>query len=334
MSTRASPAVIGAFALGAIALAVGLVIFVTSLKLFSQEETFVLYFNESVNGLSIGSPVKLRGVPIGRVSDVRINWNQVDDSVVPVLVSIDLTRLSSRLGASLNLEDDGEFYAQVRRGLRGKLQIESLITNLLFVELTYVGPGHPARFWQDKRLHKEIPTIPSAMAAFGESAPDLLAKFIAIDTKAISDGVVRALDTFNQRLEALDTAGLSTSFNRMAVAVADLAQSPALASALEQLDSTLHSYRILAERLDGKVGPLADEARSVLADMNQTLGQVSAAVEDLRMVLHPESPLLYEAARALESVGEAARAARGLLNAAERQPNIWLTGKPENTAQP
>ena len=109
MSTRASPAVIGAFALGAIALAVGLVIFVTSLKLFSQEETFVLYFNESVNGLSIGSPVKLRGVPIGRVSDVRINWNQVDDSVVPVLVSIDLTRLSSRLGASLNLEDDGEF---------------------------------------------------------------------------------------------------------------------------------------------------------------------------------------------------------------------------------
>ena len=61
-----NPTLVGLFVLASAFLAMGTVIFVASMKLFRAEATVLVYFDESVNGLSIGSPVKFKGVPIGR----------------------------------------------------------------------------------------------------------------------------------------------------------------------------------------------------------------------------------------------------------------------------
>ena len=76
MNKKISPAVIGAFVLGAVALIVIAILVFGSGRLFRQTKDFVLYFDNSVNGLRIGAPVKIKGVEIGSVKDIRLQLEQ------------------------------------------------------------------------------------------------------------------------------------------------------------------------------------------------------------------------------------------------------------------
>ena len=74
MSNRANPAVIGAFVVGAVALAVtGLLIFGSG-KLFKRTTKAVCFFTGDVMGLNVGAPVKFKGVDVGSVAEVRLRW--------------------------------------------------------------------------------------------------------------------------------------------------------------------------------------------------------------------------------------------------------------------
>ena len=72
MKTKLSPATIGAFVLGAFGLIVIALLSFGGVSLFSKPQRFVVYFDESIHGLDLGSPVKLRGVRVGRVVDLNI----------------------------------------------------------------------------------------------------------------------------------------------------------------------------------------------------------------------------------------------------------------------
>ena len=68
MSAKANPVTIGLFVSLAFLLAVLCVVYLGAASAFRDNTTFILYFEDSVNGLSEGSPVKFKGVPIGKVS--------------------------------------------------------------------------------------------------------------------------------------------------------------------------------------------------------------------------------------------------------------------------
>ncbi|MEA3148208.1 MAG: phospholipid/cholesterol/gamma-HCH transport system substrate-binding protein, partial [Verrucomicrobiota bacterium] len=74
MSQKANPTLIGAFVFGAIVIAVGAVIFFGSANLFAKKQLFETYFNQSVNGLGIGSNVKYKGVTVGKVTKVQLKF--------------------------------------------------------------------------------------------------------------------------------------------------------------------------------------------------------------------------------------------------------------------
>src|SRR5262245_36936656 len=74
MSTRANPAVIGGFVVGAVVLLVVALLVWGGTGLFRTKLNYVLFFDSAVTGLNKGGPVLARGVKVGEVTDVQIQW--------------------------------------------------------------------------------------------------------------------------------------------------------------------------------------------------------------------------------------------------------------------
>ena len=71
MKTKISPAVVGMFVIGAMMLIIVALLAFGGVNFFSKPQRFLVYFDESIHGLDMGSPVKLRGVRVGRVLSMR-----------------------------------------------------------------------------------------------------------------------------------------------------------------------------------------------------------------------------------------------------------------------
>jgi len=70
MSVKTHPRLVGAFVLGAVALVLAAIVFLSSGALFEQRDRFVVFFPGSVRGLQTGSAVTFRGVKVGEVVEV------------------------------------------------------------------------------------------------------------------------------------------------------------------------------------------------------------------------------------------------------------------------
>ena len=73
MKTKVSPTVVGLFVLGACALAVAALLMFGDVSFFSKPQRFVVYFNESIHGLDLGSPLKLRAEVEADRKSTRLN---------------------------------------------------------------------------------------------------------------------------------------------------------------------------------------------------------------------------------------------------------------------
>jgi paraquat-inducible protein B len=98
MSQKANPTLIGAFVFGAIIIAIGAILFFGSANLFAKKQLFETYFNQSVNGLGIGSNVKYKGVTVGKVTKVQLKFQGPDEApIVKVLYEINTDNLSEQV---------------------------------------------------------------------------------------------------------------------------------------------------------------------------------------------------------------------------------------------
>ena len=157
MSRRANPSVIGAFVLGAVGLAVAAVLVFGSGTFFEERNPFVLYFDSSVKGLEVGSPVIFQGVEVGTVTTVNALIN-FETGVVAIPVYIEIVRGRVTVVGDPGVE--GGVASEIKRGMRARLKSLSLITGKLYVDLDYY-PDKPAVFKGFDPDTPEIPTIPS-----------------------------------------------------------------------------------------------------------------------------------------------------------------------------
>src|SRR5712671_2745760 len=120
MSRRANPKVVGAFVLTAIALLVGAALVFGSFTFFETTRKFVVFFEGSVDGLTAGSAVLFRGVPLGRVVDVGIRYDPRDSSFeIPVIIEI-RPGVIARYSPPTTLDSEG-LKRLVNEGLRARL---------------------------------------------------------------------------------------------------------------------------------------------------------------------------------------------------------------------
>jgi len=311
---RASSAVIGAFVLGAIALAViGITIFGSG-KLFRKTTTFVMYFPGSVDGLNVGAPVKFKGVEIGSVTQIRINLGEyrTQDARIPVFVEIDDARASQE-GAE---NSAGYVHTLIHdRGLRAQLQPQSLLTGLLFVQLDFFPNTPIVTVLPADSPYREMPTVPTTLAEVQQTITRILAKLDKADVEG-------TLATAGEALEGIRNVVTSPELRQFGAA---------LPGALANVDRAVTSFRQLTTNLDGETGPLVAGLRQAATQADETLREWKGTATLLNGPLEPDSALRNQLTTALDELTGAARSVRLLADFLERNPSAVLRGRPENS---
>lgn len=325
MSKKANPTLIGGFVLGAIALAtVGVLAFAHGS--FSTAVKNIVYFDGSVNGLNIGAPVKLKGVSVGKVTDILVMYDELRGKVVtPVLIEFEPGKIYDMQGRAMSGASAGGMKKLVDQGLRAQLQSQSLVTGQLFVEINF-RPETPVKLMAGENPpYPEIPSIPSPKEQLENTIDEVVSQ-------------VRKMP-IQQTFEALLNSILELE---------KLIKSPEVAVSLSTLEHTLQDTQKLIHDLDGKVEPLASdlhgtlkESRLLLENINKNsvpvllsareamrstqdaMGQAKATLATLDQAAGQNAAF----DSALRDLGSAAKSLRILADYLERHPDAVLYGK-------
>jgi len=196
---------IGLFVLaGFVLLAAGLM-FLGGDRMFRPRLYLETYVDGTVQGLDLGSPVKFRGVDIGRVSRIDFCFNEY--GVQPeggrldyVYIEMEVTKEVFRGMFSEGVEEI--IAAAVEQGLRVLIQPQG-ITGLNYAELNYVdqpGRAEPLRIWWTPR-HPYIPSAPGTLTSLLDSVNNIMDTFQALDIQDTMRDVNAALRSANTALE-------------------------------------------------------------------------------------------------------------------------------------
>lgn len=333
MSRAVNPARIGLFVVIGFVLAVGTLLYVGSVRLFQKEVVFLTYFKESVNGLSVGSPVKFKGVAVGTVSAIRLNYNQdptLEGSYIPVFIRINESKVSGKEGGAshVDISDWNEFARQVRNGLRARLQLESIITGQLFIELDYFAePGADFRLVQAEVEYREIPSMPSVMAEIGSSASEILATVGTIDLKEIGDGLTELLKKLNLAVDQLDVAQWNQSLVTAGGELERILKELDFKPALEHAEAVLARLEGVSNKLDSGLPEVMADYHRIIGELSATLERGNAVLSNLDQFTAPDAGVQRELIQALRDLQSAARSARELMNYLDRNPRALLTGR-------
>lgn len=329
MKTKVSPAVVGLFVLGALALGLGALFSFGGVNFFSRPERFVVYFDESIHGLDLGSPVKLRGVRVGRVVDINLRYvPTANRSVVGVCCELNRNLIADEKGQLIDVSKPGQLQGLVDRGLRAQLGVIGLATGLLFVELDFVDPVvYPTKTRADLvSKYIEMPSMPSAISEFQSNLTVILNNLKQVDFNALVLEVQGLLADTRQKIKAMDTGALVAEWAQAGTAVRDLAASP-------ELKQSLASFGAVAGKLDlilddyVQNGPKGGDIAKSLEEVRSTVKAFNSTAVTLQKFVNAQQGLGDEAAQALFKLGEAATAVRGLADFLERNPSALLSGR-------
>ena len=303
-SRRANPTAIGAFALGAIALAVAAALILGSGRFLHEPDIWVAYFDSSVVGLDKGAPVLFRGVRIGRVTDIQVYIDPVEDRfATPVFMDLNQGGAALDIDADVPIDTRETIERWISEGLRARLQSQSIVTGKLYVEIVF----HPHDPIEMKGIYPgipEIPTVPTPLEELGERLSNAM-----------------------KRLEEMPLEEALENLNGTLASAKDLLGSEDLKSAVANLDAALSETRTLVQRINRGYGRVEGNVDATLDEARVALEQLNAAIEDVRGLIRPGSPMHYEFQTAMEELALMARSVRVLSDSINRDPNQIIFGK-------
>lgn len=320
---RANPTAIGSFLIGAVIIIVAGTAILAGNTWFTNRTTFVSYFKETVNGLEEGAPVKFQGAPVGTVSNIRIQIDERDKTFqVQVEYEIDIKSLRTQLGTYVNLSQQPVLDQQIKDGLRAQLQMESIVSGMLYIELSYRKDAKPPELEPRATKWPEIPTTPSLMAALGTGAGSVVAE------------VVKVLFKVNEMLAAIDMPEINAAVVASAHSVQRLVDAPELRAALKevpnmtaQLNRTMARVDTLAATANAAIDPMATDLKGATKELHATLQSLRRTIDETQGLLSTDSGLGFGLEAALVNMKEATNALRQLMDAIERNPDMLLRGK-------
>ena len=328
MKTKISPATVGMFVLGALAIfIVGFLSFGGS-NIFSRPSRFSIYFEESVSGLDPGAPLKFNGVRIGRVAAVNVRYDAATKkALVQTICEINRNVLTDSAGVTIDLTNPAVLQDLIDRGLRARLNLTG-ITGLLFVELDFEDvskyPANP-RFMAEP--FPVVPAIPSPISEVQQSIVEIVANLKQVDFAGLSKQVKMLLDSTNQKVNDFDAKALTAKVGGAADAINTFVNSPEARQAFANLNETLTATRAAVAKIDTQVGPMSVDLKATLAAAQTAMKTLDAAAATTKQFVQQQGQTGDELTLALRQIAEAAGALENLANAIERNPSSLIVGK-------
>jgi paraquat-inducible protein B len=261
----------------------------------SESEQYVLYFHDSLQGLSVGAPVTMLGLPVGEVTAVGLDYVPRTLGIrTRVEIMTYQYRLLRHLGKTdvaamkiMSREERQKFLQRLveEKGLRAQLRTGSLISGQMYVALEFFPDAPKARINRATEP-PQFPVAPGKMENIEQQLKSILAKFDKVPVEEIGKDLKKALETLDMSLQ---------SANRTLTRVD--------AETLPEAKKTLEDLR-----------RAATAAERLLSGMDNTL-------------LGPDAPARHELREALKEFTRAARAIRELADDLERNPETLLRGK-------
>lgn len=313
---------VGAFVLLALLLAVAGVVTINKSGWFSTRQQAVVNFSNSVKGLYVGAPVTFRGVKMGEVTQIDVEVNQATlVTRIPVTLTLSMDSLQMDTGTGNGKSID--IPELVRRGLRARLFLQSVVTNQTAVELDF-RPDLPGPLLADKGdTLPEIPTMTDKLDALLNQVQDLPLAEMVNELRQTMKTLNSALTTSQTAIEHTSTQLEATGVQaRQTLASAD----KALQAVQSQTTATLRSLQQLSETTNGVVSQAQPALQQALQETQKAAESARVAMQSLADVTAPGSPLRADVHSAVSDLSHAARSLRTFADQVERQPNSVIFG--------
>ena len=285
---------------------IGLAFFLLGYGNFGKQQTaFALFFDSSLRGLNIDSPVFFKGVSVGRVRSIYIVPHVEEDTFDTVVI----IELDEKLGGvdSFNedrnflsfIQDDTYMYGLIDKGLRAKLTTASLITGQLVIELIMVNNPEPLKEIQKLKYENmiQIPTLPNVIES-------ILSNFEGLPFHEISSELLHLLENLNRTLAEINVRELGKNLNAAIVGLRNVEN---------EAQGTIKEYNNFAYILKDKVP-------SILQNLNNFARNSSKITQD-------DSALMQELFLTLQALRDAANSISYLAELLENQPDALIFGK-------
>ncbi|MBT2988689.1 MAG: MCE family protein [Candidatus Thiodiazotropha sp. (ex Ctena orbiculata)] len=335
MQSKVSPTLIGLFVLATLALGLGAIFFFSDGGLSHQSTRFILFFESDVKGLQVGSPVNFRGVRVGKVESMSITYyKESQEFRIPVIIGIDDARVGidgvhTGSGVLIGLDE------LIKQGLRARLNLQSLVTGKLEIELDF-HPNTPIRLVSTDSEYPEIPTVQSGIEKIASALEAVPIERITqrlteildnIEQMAASGELTRLKDSLIQIIYRLDS--VTQQLHQVTPQLIDSSVNT-LADAQQMMteitETATQSQQLLAET-EGRLAEAFTSWEQTMAGGEATFTQIGSVASSADRLLNQDSPLMNELSVTLRELGAAARSIRLMSEYLERHPEALLRGK-------
>jgi paraquat-inducible protein B len=312
---------VGAFVLGGIVLALAAIVLFGKFHLFNPPRRAAIVFQDSISGLAVGAQVTFRGVRVGAVERIALEFDpKTRTAYIPVTVQLDPE--SVRVVRD-NDKTTVDLARLVTGGLRAELNTQSFVTGQSEINLDF-DAASPAVFHPNITSLIEIPTRLSTIQRVKEQLSQLPLRELADNTNATLQSLRGLSEKLDNDLPPL-VESLKATSDKSTLAVETAAQT--LKELQGRLDVTLGDISRVAVTGDQQLTQRGAELHALLASSNQTILQVRDMLNDLKGLTSSRAAARANIDSTLRDLATAAASLRGFANDVEHNPQLLLTGR-------
>ena len=262
-------------------------------KDYAEKRLFLLNFDTSVRGLSPGAPVEFRGIQVGEVIDLKLEYDATKKTFdIPVRIVIEPDRLYLKNNNSMK-EPGKVIDYLIAKGLHAQLKTGNLVTGQQYVALDFFPNAEPKRVTYQGD-YPVIPTLPTQI-----------------------EEIANKVSQFITKLDRLPIDQIGSDLKDTLKGTRQITNSPEIKETISSLNTAIQEIQMLMAALRTGTTP----------ELNDVLKQAKSSLATSKAVLETDSPLQYHMKEMLEEFSDAARSLRVLVEYLENHPESIITGK-------